>query len=436
MAWEREHIQWFRGSSPYIDAHRGRTFVVYLGGDLLASEQLANVAADLALLHSLGVRLALVHGARPQIDAELKRRKLATGWQETFRITPPEVIDILAGVVGVARARLEAELGRAAPDILRKGRAITTVSGNFIRARPLGVLDGTDHLNTGVCRKVNDQAIHKQLEQGSVVIISPLGYSPSGEIFNLESSALAGDVAVGLGADKLLYLTDAMDVLDTEGRLVSEIDLSAPPSLAANTPPYVQQLLAHCRKACQAGVERCHLISYAKDGALLQELFTTDGCGTQVTGRSYEQVRDAGTDDVAGILKLIEPLEKSGVLVKRSRELLESEIDKFIVIERDGLLISCAALYSFGDCGELACLVTHPDYRQGSRGDVLLEAIDKRAQAAGLAKLFVLTTQSADWFRERGFAKLPLSALPESKQGFYNYQRNAKVLAREVQAAR
>ena len=453
------HIRWFRDSSPYINAHRGRTFVAHLGGEALASGRLAELAADLALLDSLGVRLVVAHGARPQVDAALQAQGLTADWHGGLRVTPPEAVDAVVGAMAAAGARLQAALSRGATGRPVQGRRLGVVSGNFVRAKPIGVRDGVDYLNTGACRKVRRGAIRRQLAAGAVVIVPPYGYSPSGEIFNLESARLAMEVAVGIGADKLIYLTEAPGVIDAAGQVVSEIELGAlaaqetgqaeasggkgAGSAAAGSAGSAGQaggqrgadeagelgaLLEHCRAACEAGVARCHLVSYAADGALLQELFTREGAGTQVVGRSYEQTRDAGTDDVAGILALIEPLEAEGLLVKRSRERIEAEIGSFVVIERDGLLIGCAALHAFGGCGELACLATHPDYREGARGDRLLDAIIARARAAGMQQLFVLTTQSADWFRERGFTELALDALPESRKRFYNYQRNAKAL--------
>ncbi len=428
----QEHIKWFRDSSPYIDAHRDKTFVIHLSGEVFASRNFGTIVSDIALLNALGVRVVLTHGARPQIDAALMAAGFETVMAGDIRITRPEEIDAVIGAIAINKAHLEAELSKGPTNTPVKGREITTVSGNYIKARPIGILDGIDHQNTGVVRKVNQLAITSALADHAVVIVSPVGHSPSGETFNIGSSAMARDVAKALGADKLIYLIEAEGIHDDRDALISEIDLSSSGPISEKLSAEQTQVLDHCMDACNNGVERAHMVSFATDGALIEELYTRDGCGTQVTGKSYEQVRAAKIDDVAGILKLIEPLEAKGVLVKRSRELLESEIDRFIVIERDGLLISCAALYTFDGCGELACLVTHPDYRKGNRGDRLLDKIERSAKAEGLSQLFVLTTQSADWFRERGFADTDVADLPAAKQDFYNYQRNSKVLSKAL----
>ncbi len=434
MALNNEHIKWFRDSSPYIDAHRDRTFVICLTGDALRSENLKNIVSDCALLNSLGVRLVVVFNSDSAIlDA------LGDDWQLSgdHRITTPEQIEAVTSVVGGKTHELAAMFAASSPDtptaLNKTRRDVLTSSGSFIKARPIGIVDGVDFQNSGNVRKVLGDAISAQLANGAVVLVPPVGYSPSGEIFYLDAIQIACETACGLQAEKLIFLTSDEGLLDEEGKPINEIDLSHPaPSVSAGA-----DLLPFCHKACQQGVGRCHVLSHDVDGALLEELFTRDGCGTQVVGHSYEQIRNATTDDVAGILRLISPLEDEGVLVKRSRELLESEIDRFLVIERDGLLISCGALYPYqcnekGGFGELACLVTHPDYRKSDRGDRLLESIEKRARQEGLSTLFVLTTQSAHWFQERGFVESDREKLPLARQALYNDQRGSTVLIKPL----
>ncbi|NLJ11502.1 MAG: amino-acid N-acetyltransferase, partial [Gammaproteobacteria bacterium] len=195
-----------------------------------------------------------------------------------------------------------------------------------------------------------------------------------------------------------------------------------------------RELLTAAVNACGGGVPRCHIISYHLDGALLSEMFTRDGCGTLVDQGQFEQVREAQIEDVGGLLELIRPLEEQGALVRRSRDLIEREITQFSIVERDGLIIACAALYPFPEqaTGELACLAVHPDYRHGGRGDVLLERIEQRARALQLSSLFVLTTRTAHWFQERGFQACALEQLPSAKASLYNFQRNSKVFRKTL----
>ena len=427
MAFNAEHIKWFRDSSPYIDAHRGRTFVVCLSEGALDSGNLGNIISDLALLNSLGVRLVVVYGDEKGIAG------LGGDWPASGdrRITPSSVMDQAARQLGKVTFELASQFSASRPDSPVK-RQISVTTGNFLKARPLGIIDGIDHLQTGEVRRVDADGLMHQLDGHAIVLIPPLGYSPSGEVFYLETNQVASHIAQSISADKLIVMTGDEGLRSHHGDIINEIDLSRDTSELLADDADAASLLTLCHGACRNGVARCHIVSFESDGALLEELFTRDGCGTQVIGHSYEQVRAANIDDVPGILRLIEPLEAEGVLVKRSRELLESEIHRFHVIERDGLLISCAALYPFDNMGELACVVTHPDYRKGDRGDRLLEAVQHAARAAGMEQLFVLTTQSADWFRERGFSERDLADLPAQKQAFYNYQRNSQVLIRPV----
>ncbi|MFT7218751.1 MAG: amino-acid N-acetyltransferase [Candidatus Azotimanducaceae bacterium] len=437
MTSNADHIKWFRDSSPYINAHRGRTFVVCLSDNALDAENLGNVLSDFALLNSLGVRLVLTYCG----DSRIKQHLSANGSQRIMGhhrlITTPQHIGLASQALGEINHELSARFSASLPDapkvtrdMLQRDLQISL--GNFVKAKPAGVIAGIDHQMAGDVRAIDAPAINHQLAGNAIVVIPPLGYSPSGETFVLDALELATKVACAIAADKLIYLINAEGLMDKVGALLNEIDLSdvAPESIESDSNS--QALLKYCQQACAEGVDRCHVVSFNMDGAILEELFTRDGCGTQIVGHSYEQIRAANSDDVPGILRLIEPLEAAGVLVKRSREHMESEIDRFVVIERDGLLISCAALYEYDGGGELACLVTHPDYRNGDRGDRLLAHIEHKASEHGLNTLFVLTTQSAHWFRERKFTECSIDTLPVSRQDFYNYQRNSVVLSKTL----
>ena len=422
----QQHVKWFRDSSPYIHAHRGKTFVIYLNGEALAHDNFHNIIDDIVLLNSLGVRLVIVFGATPQISRYLRRQDMAFSIKADIRITTPDILPYVQQVVGSLRIDIEAVLSRGLINAPVQGGDISVVSGNFIKARPLGIIGGTDYHNTGAVRKVKAQSIRQHLDREAIVLIPPIGYSPSGEVFNLRSTEVAPEVAAAILADKLIIATDSKGLMDHNNQLISEVQVADINNANASKP------LSIAKDACLKGVSRCHLISYADDGALLEELFTRDGAGTQVNRHSYEQVRAATPDDVASIIELLEPLENAGVLVRRSRELLESEIRHFIIIDRDGMIVSCAALYPFTSDGELACLATHPDYRKHSRGDTLLKAIEQKARQLKLHSIFVLTTQTAHWFKERGFEAAALSTLPNARQNLYNFQRNSRLFRKTL----
>lgn len=429
-----QHIRWFRNSAPYINAHRGRTFVIVFDGEAALHANFPNIVHDIALLQSLGVRLVLVHGARPQIAARLDNAGLDSQFHHGVRITNTAAMEHVKDASGNVRADIEALLSMGLPNSPMQGASIQVCGGNVLTARPIGVVDGIDHLHTGRVRRVDTAAIHRQLDGGFIVLLSPLGFSPTGEVFNLSLEDVAVRTAAALEADKLLLFGKGPGVV-ADGQLLRQCRLSETDVLLQGQLEAEQaRWLRAARDACSAGVPRCQIISYADDGALLQELFTHDGSGTLVAPDDYELCRAASIDDVGGILELIEPLERDGVLVKRSRELLETEIEQFRLLERDGRIIACAALYPYVEAGsgEIACIVTHPDYRGGERGARLLTELEQIARGLGLTKLFVLTTQTAHWFIEQGFAEAGLDNLPEERKSLYNLQRNSKVFTKPI----
>ncbi|MBV0933252.1 amino-acid N-acetyltransferase [Marinobacterium weihaiense] len=434
-----DHVNWFRHSSPYINAHRGKTFVLMLSGEAIADANFANTVHDIALLNSLGVRLVLVHGARPQAEQRLKARGIETRLHHDLRVTGGEVLESVIEAVGTLRTDIEARLSMGLANTPMHGARIRVCSGNFVTARPVGVLDGVDMGHTGELRRVDHEGIRHLLNLNQIVLLSNLGYSPTGEVFNLAVEEVATHAAIALKADKLILFGSEAGIHDSRGELRSELLADTASRLVQQylarvedpEQPYTETacLLEAAATACEKGVPRCHLISYQRDGALINELFTRDGEGTMVVSHSYEQIRPANIEDVGGILELIAPLEEKGILVRRSRERLEGEIERFTVVVRDGAIIGCAALYPFTDegIGELACVAINSDYRGGQRGDRLLAAIEQQARELGLGQLFVLTTRTAHWFVERGFAAAEREQLPQEKKALYNFQRNSKV---------
>lgn len=439
----QQYVDFFRHSSPYIHAHRDKTFVLMLGGEALASDNFSNIINDIALLSSLGVRLVLVHGARPQIDLRLAQQQVTSQLHHHRRVTDDNALACVKDAVGSLRTELEARLSMSLANSPMHGSRLQVCSGNFVTAKPLGVVDGVDYCHTGEVRRIDRIAIQRQLDLGSIVLLSNLGYSPTGEIFNLLVEEVAAETAIALNADKLICFGEANGVVNQNSERHSELLTRAAQRLLQqyldglndSESPHTElsRHLGAITKACQGGVERGHLISYESDGALLIELFTRDGAGTMVAQESYEQIRPAQIEDVGGIIELIEPLESQGILVRRSRELLETEIEQFTVIERDGVIIGCAALYPYSnDMVELACVAVDRNYHGGHRGDQLLQAIEQQAKQQGSKQIFLLTTRTAHWFQERGFNIAELDVLPVERQSLYNYQRNSKVFVKAL----
>ncbi|HKJ70936.1 MAG TPA: amino-acid N-acetyltransferase [Gammaproteobacteria bacterium] len=432
-----EFVRSFRAAAPYVHAFRGRTFVVVFGGEVVSDGQFTALAHDLALLNSLGVRLVLVHGARPQIEQRLAARELRPRYEQGWRVTDAAALGAVKEAVGRLRLEVEAGLSMGLANTPMAGAGLVVGSGNFLRARPLGVRGGVDYEYTGEVRSVDASGIRGRLDAGEVVLLSPAGYSPTGELFNLRAEEVAAAAAGALRADKLLFLVDNQGLTDIHGDLQQQVGLDEVRQALAKRADLPEEIALHLRTAltaCEAGVPRVHLVSRHRDGAILQELFTRDGVGTLIAADRYEETRPATADDIGGILELIEPLEADGTLVRRGRERLEAEVDRFLVMERDRTVVATAALYPFPDAGgaELACLAVHPDYRGQGRGDALLAEAEARARDWGLSALFVLTTRAEHWFRERGFAEAGLDALPVDRQGLYNLDRNSKVFWKDL----
>jgi len=430
-------VDWVREATPYIHAHRGRTFVIAFGGEAVADARFPELVHDIALLHGLGIRLVLVHGARPQIEQRLQGQGAQLRYVNGLRITDDRALACVKEAAGMVRVEIEALLSLGLANSPMAGVRIPVVSGNFVAARPLGVIDGVDYAHTGSVRRVDHRALRTLLDQGMVALMPPLGYSPTGEVFNLSAADVARSAAVALGADKLIFLTESMESSQHPPLAPNLLARDVDALLAAETlPDELATCLRAGAEACRHGIRRVHLVERGDPGALLRELFTHDGSGTLISAEPYEDLRPARIDDVTGILELLRPMEERGVLVRRSRERLETEIERFHITERDGLVTACAALYPYpaDDMAELACLAVHQDYRGGHRGERLLEHLSTLTRAQGISRLFVLTTQTAHWFQERGFQPAGLDALPMEKRALYNFQRNSKVFIKTLQS--
>lgn len=429
-----DYIHWFRNAAPYINTHRGKTFVVMFGGEAVNHANFSTLIHDFALLHSLGINLVLVHGARPQIEKNLSEVGIQTPLHQDIRITPKEAMPALLSAVGAIRLQIEAQLSMGLANSPMYGSRIDAVSGNFVTARPYGVRDGVDYQMTGEVRSIDVVAIKNNLDNHHVVILGPMGYSATGEVFNLLAEDVALNAAFALKADKLIFLGEETGINDDDRLLRQMIPNEVDRFLRDKDLNREIFYFLHCAsEACRQGIHRTHIISYAKDGALLEELFTRDGSGTLISHDPYEEIRRANIDDVVGLIELLAPLEEQGILIKRSRERIEQEIDYYSVIERDGMILGCAALYPLDEqSAEVASVAIHPDYRNGNRGADLMAFLEQQARSHGLYQLFALTTRTAHWFVELGYQEVEAEALPQERLERYHNGRNSKVLKKQL----
>jgi len=432
-------IECFRNAAPYIHAHSRKTFVLQIGGDVVASDGFIHLIHDLALLNSLAIKLVIVFGARPQIDRLLKERNVTPEYCGALRVTDEASINSVKQAVGDIKIQIEALLSMGLPKSPMAESSVKVASGNYVTGRPYGVVNGVDLDLTGKVRSIEKETINARLDAGEIVLISPLGYSVTGEVFNLSSIEVAAQVSIELDADKLIMLNNASIVKDENGKIIRQITCNeAKEKINPDTFHQIDETpstaLALGIKACEAGVRRVHYIDQNIDGSLLQELFTRDGIGTLLSRAPFDSVNQATVHDIAGILDLIEPLEKRGVLVKRSREKIEAEIGDYLVLLRDGSVIACAALHYYENDNviELACMAVQPEYQHQGKGDLLFNFIESIAVKNNTKEIFVLTTQTEHWFIEKGFVETTIEALPIEKQDIYNFQRNSKALIKKL----
>jgi amino-acid N-acetyltransferase len=439
-------VPWFRSVAPYIHMHRGKTFVVAVCGEAIAAGKLTTIAQDLALIQSMGVKIVLVHGFRPQVNEQLAAKGHTPKYSHGIRITDGVALDCAQEAAGQLRYEIEAAFSQGLPNTPMAGATVRVISGNFITARPVGIVDGIDFKHSGLVRKVDTAGIMRTLDMGAMVLLSPFGFSPTGEAFNLTMEEVATSVATDLQADKLIFLTEIPGITMDPTQPISEdnpIDTELPLAAAekmlatlpgAQLPTDTAFYLQHCVKACKSGVERSHILPFALDGALLLEIYVHDGIGTMVVDEKLESLREATPDDVGGVLQLIEPFERDGTLVKRDRTEIERDITNYSIIEHDGVIFGCAALYPYPEArtAEMAALTISPQVQGQGDGERILKRVEQRAKAAGLDSIFVLTTRTMHWFIKRGFAQADPDWLPEARKRKYNWDRKSQVLVKKI----
>jgi amino-acid N-acetyltransferase len=344
------------------------------------------------------------------------------------------------------RYEIEAAFSQALPNTPMAGATVRVISGNFITARPVGILDGVDFQHSGLVRKVDVAGITQTLSAGSMVLLSPFGFSPTGEAFNLTMEEVATSVATALQADKLIFVTETPGIrinpsepASEDNPVDTELPLDAAKKLLAtlphtSNPSDIAFYLQHCVKACETGVERSHILPFAVDGSLLLEVYMHDGIGTMVVDEKLEELREATHEDVGGILQLIEPFENDGSLVKRDRNEIERDIGQYTVIDHDGVIFACAALYPYPEAktAEMAALTVSPQSQGQGDGEKVLKRIEHRARNKGLSSIFVLTTRAKHWFLKRGFVQVDPDWLPEARKRKYNWDRRSLVLVKKL----
>lgn len=495
-----DFVSMFRRSTPYIKMHQGKTVVIHIASEVLEQGKLFDeIMDDIAVLALLGIRPVLFMGTRLQVDQRLQQKGIGLKYHGVYRISDEETMRVVQEVSQYWRARAEGALSRGRARSGPSGSVgVDVVSGNFFySAQPVGVRNGVDFGQTGEVRRVDTDKMNQHLKRGEIVLMTTLGYSASGEVFNCKTASVASRVAAALGASKLMFLTPAALVRRREGsrpttlqslrmgearNLVhyyreasanpytlpaattpsaaatpaghlsnGEIDPASNPSTGTpqDSDEYTMTLLAQCVEALEKGVTRAHLIP-AFPGSLLQELYTTDGSGTLIARDLYEGIRLATPADVPGMLELIQPLKAKGILVPRRSDSLLCDVHAgfYYVCVRDTTILACSMLKRHSATkAEIGCLVVDERYRREGRGESMLSFLERTAVASGVQKLFLHATLRMQWFLERGFTEAPLEVMPRrtyahlafsDQSSFYSYLAfcNSKIYQKEMVSVR
>ncbi|AGF46751.1 amino-acid N-acetyltransferase [Candidatus Kinetoplastibacterium desouzaii TCC079E] len=432
-----QFVRWFREVAPYVHAFRGKTFIIAFNGELIQDGILNTLVQDLSLLSALGIRLVLIYGSGPQINEQLRLKGLPQNFNGCLlKPTDSASLECAKEAAGEIRLDIEASFSQGLPNTPMSHSQIRVISGNFITASPVGIVNGIDFQHTGKVRKVDTESIRSAIEKGSsVVLLSPLGFSPTGDAFHLSMEELAANTAIALRAEKLIFLSSSSGLINKNGSIDAEIARAKAELLIKNNDidNETKKFLENAALAVKKGVARAHILPYSMDGSVLLEIFTHDGVGNMIVEDNLDDLRAATIDDVGAIVSLIEPLESDGTLIPRPKSLIERDLENFTVLEHDGIIYGCAALYIFEEekMAELACLIVHPEWQSSGEGELLLRHVESKAKKLGLDYLFALTTRTSHWFLKRGFIKGNIKDLPKEKQNNYNRSRNSLIFIKK-----
>ena len=433
-------IQNFRLSAKYINLFNQNIFVIALSGYVFNEDQFVKIAQDINILHSLKIKVILVYGARPQVESILVKNKIPVRLLKNMRVTSSAALKHVIEVNGAIRNKIEATLST----IKSVSEGMRLSSGNFLTAMPVGIIDGIDMESTGKIRGVDVEAIKNKLNHHEIVIVSPIGYSPIGQIFNLSYEQTAANIAVAINADKLIFYVDANGILNERGelipeltsekahKLISHIEEKPSPESAQNLSYDDFNILKSSVFAIKNKIKKVHLINRHIDGSLIEELFTEKGSGTILTEFALENFRKATEGDLKDIYRILFPLEKRKILIERDLTQIKGMINQFYVLEHDKKFVGCVSLNSFKESLELASFSIEPKYQRLGFGKKLLKLCELEAKKLKYDEIFILTTQSEHWFAENGFKEKSKELMPTFKKKTYQSERNSKYLTKKL----
>jgi len=444
-------VELIREAFHYQSRFEGSTMVFKIDFPVTEDPGFPYLMKDLALLAQTGFKVVIVPGARESIDAVLGQYEIVSSYSvsgdshEPTRITEARAIPFVEMAAFHVATRFMT---------LLSGSRVDAVIGNFVRARGLGVVNGVDMGHTGTVDKIYTDAISRVLRLGMVPILPCIGWSPSGKPYNVPSDEIALEVSMALGAVKLFIVSAHGGLRQQDFSFSGPIETRSDGSIVRLTPLEAETVIASANastnandsaaatvlrelrlalRASRAGVDRVHIIDSREEGAVLKELFSNLGAGTMIYADEYESIRPIHSRNLPDVLRLMEPLMQEGVLVRRTAEQIQEKKDDYVVFEIDGSIHACGALHDWGDGqGEIAAVATDPLCAGMNLGRRIVGYLIEKARKSSMRRVFVLTTQTQDWFESLGFCETTVNSLPAQKQQSYDQSRKSKVFALEL----
>lgn len=428
----------------YIKKFRGSTIVIRIDDDVVETALFAGHMHDISLLAETGMRIVIVPGAANHISKVLDSYGVRWEFHDGIRVTSDEGMDFIKMAAFDISNRIMTRLS---------AERMTAVIGNWVRARGRGVIDGTDFGSAGVVDRIQVESLQAALDDGFIPIVPCIGWTATGKPYNISSTELAVATAVALKAEKLFFMgsgaTLSVDdyampdgvAISGEGRLaaiaVDEIDAFIAANRDIENPrcptTELADLLLQGKDACVRGVTRAHILDADIDGVLPAEIFSDLGSGTMIYRNNYGTFRSMARDDIPAVLSLMNPFVEREILLPRTSEDLEREVADFTVYEIDGGIRACAALHGYPEgMGEIAGVAVDEAYAHMGIGPRMMELLIKRGKDAGLSSLFVLTTQTADWFEKFGFKSSEIDQLPAKRREKWTQKRGSRMLIRPI----
>ena len=425
----------------YIKRFKNATVVIYLDDDIIDSPLFVSHIRDIALIHQAGLRVIIVPGARKKIDAVLSQNNISWTYQKGIRITSSEAMPLIKNAAFDAANVVMTSLA---------GENLTAVIGNWVRARGKGVLSGVDYGTAGEIDKLDDETIKTILNSGFIPIFPCIGWSLNGKPYNISSSQLSAQIATHLHADKLFFLLPNAELSEKYFAIPKNVGLSPEGCIPAmnleevddflnsneltvqddsnEQKPKILSMLQLAKKAVESGVTRVHILNGSIEGTLPCDIFRDLGSGTMIYKSNYGKFRAMRREDISAVLSLMRPFVKKEILLPRNESQMESEYNDFIVYELDGAVRACAALHIYDRTqAEIAALAVDETCAHIGIGPKMIEYLIEKAKTVSIESVFILTTQTADWFEKQGFVPDKIESLPEKRRKLWNPQRGSKL---------